>query len=102
VWRVAELERPIFADPSGRRARLMSAVGLSMMMTTVAAIVIVVTGAIGFSDLQPPLRVTHALAQTIHRPGWEAVVLERERPTGPRAIAVRLAPDTTARSGDRG
>ena len=50
-WRATGLETPVFADPSGRRAVTMSGVGLAMAGATLAALVIVVTAAIGFTSV---------------------------------------------------
>lgn len=51
AWSATGLETPVFADPSGRRARAMSGVGLAVVMATVAAVVIVATAALGFTNL---------------------------------------------------
>ena len=63
-WRATGLEAPVFADPSGRRALTMSGIGLAMAATTLAALAIVVTAAIGFARLPGslPLPVPHVLS----------------------------------------
>lgn len=50
-WRATGLEPPVFADPSGRRALTMSGIGLAMAAATLAALVIVVTAAVGFTSI---------------------------------------------------
>jgi hypothetical protein len=63
-WRATGLEAPVFADPSGRRALMMSGIGLAMAATTLAALAIVVTAAIGFARLPGslPLPTPHVLS----------------------------------------
>jgi non-ribosomal peptide synthetase component F len=61
-WRATGLETPVFADPSGRRARAMSGIGLAILAMTLAALVIVATAALGFSSISAPGRPAHALA----------------------------------------
>ncbi len=50
----------MFADPTGRRALTMGGIGLTMAAATLAALVIVVTAAIGFTNV-PSLPVSRLL-----------------------------------------
>jgi hypothetical protein len=78
TWRVTGLETPIFADPSGHRAHLMSVLGVGVVLATVAALVIVVMGAIGFANVPLPLVAAsgqHALTAAGPRPGSHAVAV---------------------------
>jgi len=53
-WRATGLEPAVFADPSGRRARAMSGVGLALVSVTLTALAIVVTAVVGFTRLPLP------------------------------------------------
>jgi hypothetical protein len=55
LWRATGLEAPVFEDLSGRRALTMSGIGLVMAAATLAALVIVVTAAIGFTSVPSSL-----------------------------------------------
>ena len=80
-WRATGLEPAVFADPSGRRARTMSGVGLALVSVTLAALAIVVTGVVGFTRLPlPGLPAPPALAAApAHHPG-HAVLVAGVRP----------------------
>lgn len=52
AWRATGHEAPVFADPSGRRALTMGGVGLAVAAATLAALVIVVTAVLGFTDVR--------------------------------------------------
>ncbi len=61
-WRATGLEAPVFADPTGRRARAMGAIGLTLAAATLAALVILVTAGIGFYSLPLALPVARTVA----------------------------------------
>lgn len=63
-WRATGLETPVFADPSGRRARAMSGVGFVLLATTLAALVLVATAAIGFSTIPAPVHPWPSIGAT--------------------------------------
>jgi len=79
-WRATGLETPVFADPTGRRARTMSGIGVALLATTLAALVIVATAAIGFSTMPPTV-------QAMRSTGARVAASSVERRTG-REFAV--------------
>ena len=61
AWRATGLETPVFADPTGRRALAIGGIGAAVVAVTLAALVIVVTAAIGFSGFPAPAAPLHGL-----------------------------------------
>ena len=109
-WRATGLETPVFADPSGRRARAMGGIGLAVLATTLAALVIVATAAIGFSSLPAPTQGTRGTrgrvaASTVKRhTGREfAIVADgpADRRDRHRYVATRLVQPTRQAAVDR-
>jgi hypothetical protein len=100
TWRFTGLETPIFADPSGHRAQLMSVMGVGVVLATVAALLIVVTGAIGFANVPPALplvtaRAGHSLTVAAHRPRSHAVAVAYRQPR-PHELRADLRADRQA------
>lgn len=60
LWRAAADEQPIFFDPAGRRGRVISALGALAAAAVAAALLLIVTGAIGFATVPSatPLSLT--------------------------------------------
>jgi hypothetical protein len=56
-WRATGLEAPVFADPSGHRALTVGGIGVALAAATLAAVVIVVTAAIGFTSVPRSLPI---------------------------------------------
>ena len=61
AWTATGLETPVFDDPTGRRARAVGGLGAAAVAVTLAALVIVVTAAIGFSSLPAAFPPLHGL-----------------------------------------
>jgi hypothetical protein len=77
VWTATGLERPVFVDLSGRRARLMRAAGVLVAALALGGPVTLVAGASGFASL-PALPAAAGLtaqaSPATHRPRADALV----------------------------
>jgi hypothetical protein len=94
AWRATGLEAPVFADPKGRRARVMRGVGFGIASATATALGLVVTGALGFSNVPP-------LAATTHAAGLQDTRTSLVRAAADRNVTRPVATLSTVGRGDR-